>query len=249
MLTNIVEGYRTLILVEGASGKQESRELSLWWRLVCFGFRLLYNELAWTYDLVSWLVSLGHWRRWQRASIPHLNVEQGAQVLELAHGTANLQLDLLQAGVRVVGLDISPFMGRIARAKLIRSGRVARLVRGSAMSLPFPSESFDAVVSTFPTEFIIHPDTLKEAFRVLSPGGRLVFVPNGMLTLANPLVWFLEWLYRITGQRGPWPEDPLQAFRAAGFSPEMVVEELTGSRVWIIVAEKESNYVFASIDL
>ncbi|MCZ7544410.1 MAG: hypothetical protein M5R40_13175 [Anaerolineae bacterium] len=40
----------------------------LWWALVRFGFRLLYNELAFTYDLVSRVVSLGQWRAWQRAA-------------------------------------------------------------------------------------------------------------------------------------------------------------------------------------
>lgn len=212
--------------------------MSLWWRLVRFGFRLLYNEFAWTYDLVSWNVSLGHWRRWQRASIRHLHARPDDTVLELAHGTANLQIDLAFEGIKAVGLDISAFMGRIAHHKLRRNGLVCRLVRASAMYLPFASESYGAIVSTFPTEFILHHDTLSEAYRVLKPGGRLVFVPNGMLTLANPLARFLEWLYRVTGQRGPWPQDPLAAFRAAGFLTEMVAEDMPGSRVWIVIAEK-----------
>lgn len=209
-----------------------------WWRLVKFGFRLLYNEFAWTYDLVSWSVSLGHWRAWQRASMPHLNATQGDLILELAHGTADLQIDLARAGLVSIGLDLSPYMGRIARRKLWRHDLPSRLVRGDARQLPFPATSVPAVVSTFPTEFIVHPDTLAEIHRVLRPGGRLVFVPNGMLNLTNPLARFLEWLYRITGQRGPWPVDPLKIFSDAGFETESYVEDMPESQVWIIVAVK-----------
>ena len=36
----------------------------LWWRFVRFGFRLLYNEFAWTYDFVAWVVSFGQWKAW-----------------------------------------------------------------------------------------------------------------------------------------------------------------------------------------
>lgn len=211
---------------------------NLWWRLVGLGFRLLYNELAWTYDWVSWGVSLGHWRRWQHASIPHLNVGSEALVLELAHGTADLQVDLAGAGILSVGLDLSPFMGRIAHRKLARKGVASRLVRGNALHLPFPCERFDAIVSTFPTEFIVRPDTLSEARRVLKPGGRLVFVPNGMLTASNVVVALLEWLYRITGQRGPWPVNLASAFRDAGFEATQIEETLPGSKVWIVIAKK-----------
>src|SRR5688572_20675167 len=117
---------------------------SLWWRLVRFGFRLLYYEMAWTYDLVSWGVSLGHWRKWQRAALPHLKASTDSLVLEMAHGTANLQIDLAQAGLKAIGLDLSPYMGRIARRKLRRAGHAVRLVRGSALQLPFPENRFSA---------------------------------------------------------------------------------------------------------
>ncbi|MBM4425321.1 MAG: hypothetical protein FJ030_18410, partial [Chloroflexi bacterium] len=33
--------------------------------LLRLAFRLLYNEFAFTYDLVSWAVSVGQWRQWQ----------------------------------------------------------------------------------------------------------------------------------------------------------------------------------------
>lgn len=209
-----------------------------WWRLVRFGFRLLYNEMAWTYDGVSWVVSLGHWHAWQQAAIGHLEVATDAQILELAHGTGNLQIDLMAAGLKPVGYDLSPYMGRIARRKLRRAGLDARLARGMAQHLPFPAGQFDGVVSTFPTEFIIDPQMLREAHRVLKPGGRLVVVPNGQLEITNALVRFLEWLYTITGQRGPWPVNVEALCEEVGFTVRTVVERLPGSQAWVIIAQK-----------
>src|SRR5512140_2403411 len=130
-------------------------QLPVYWRLVKFGFRLLYNEMAWTYDTVSWVVSLGEWRTWQRTALRHMNVTPGSRALELAHGTANLQIDLRTAGLDSVAIDFSPAMGRIARRKLIRSRSAPQLARARAQALPFPSNTFPAAVSTFPTEFIV----------------------------------------------------------------------------------------------
>lgn len=214
---------------------------SPWWRLVRFGFRLLYNEMAWTYDAVSVVVSLGDWRHWQRAAFRHLHVAPGTRVLELAHGTGNLQIDLRTAGLTAVGLDLSPAMGRIARRKMLRHRIRPDLVRGNAQSLPFPASSFPAAVSTFPTEFIIAPATVREIYRVLQPGGRLVVVVNGLLTGGGVIRTLLEWAYQVTGQRGPWPGDPMAVFREAGFTLEQVEVPLKRSVAQVIVATKGPN--------
>lgn len=214
------------------------RPVRLWWALIRFGFRLLYNELAWTYDAVSWAVSLGRWREWQRVSIPFLDAAPGHLILELAHGTGNLQIDLIAAGLKPIGIDLSPYMGRIARRKLRQVGLPIHLVRASALHLPFPDACFDAVVSTFPTEFIIHPRTLAEVHRVLKAGGRFVVVANAVLTLGSLPARVLEWLYHVTGQRGPWPGNPLALLHSAGFEAHLVVQDLRGSNVTLLVATK-----------
>ena len=157
--------------------------------------------MAFTYDWVSWVVSLGAWRCWVRASLKHVNAAPGATILELAHGTGNLQIDLNVAGYRTVGYDLSPYMGLIAQRKLAKRGLSPRLTRGKAQALPFPSEAFEAVVSTFPTEFIVAPQTLHEVYRVLKPGGTLVIVPNAMLTGGGWSAKAIERLYQLTGQR------------------------------------------------
>jgi len=213
--------------------------IALWWRLVRFGFRLLYYEIAWTYDIVSSAVSLGQWRTWQQASLCFLPSERltGA-VLELAHGTADLQLDLAASASLTVGIDLSPYMGRIAQRKLLRHESPFRLARATAFRLPFANEAFSAVVTTFPTDFFVQPETLAEVQRVLIPGGRYIIVPNGMLKLSGFLPRLLEWLYEITGQRGPWHEAVRQLLTDGGFTATVYTQDLPRSIVWIIVAEK-----------
>jgi SAM-dependent methyltransferase len=211
---------------------------SLWWALVRFGFRLLYNELAFTYDTVSRIVSLGQWHDWQRVALRHLNAPPGAPVLELAHGTGKFLIDLRAAGYQTFSIDVSHAMGQIARRKLHRWGYRPRLVRARAQALPFPDGRFAAVVSTFPTEFILEPATLGEVQRALRPGGRLVVVFNGLLTSSSAATGALEFAYRITGQRGPWPVDVEQRIAAAGFSAQVISEPLEHSTVLLFVAEK-----------
>ena len=99
--------------------------------------------MAFTYDLVSRVVSLGAWRCWTRTALKHIG--QDSPVLELAHGTGNLQIDLFAAGYRPIGYDLSAAMGRIAQHKLREQGLSPRLARGRAQQLPFVSGSFAAV--------------------------------------------------------------------------------------------------------
>lgn len=214
----------------------------LWWRLVRFGFRLLYYEMAFTYDWVSKIVSLGAWRSWQRAALQHLPPPETGQILELAHGTGDLQIDLQNAGYAPLGADLSPYMGGIARRKLQRSGYAARLTRADATQLPFASASFCAVVCTFPTPFILQPSTLTELQRVLIRGGRLVIVPSGVLTGSGVWVRLLEWLYHITGQREGEMSAFVGALQAAGFAHvESHQVPCTHSVAWVVVAETEKK--------
>lgn len=223
----------------------------LWWKLIRFGFRLLYNELAFTYDTVSKIVSMGAWRCWQRSVLKHLDLASGSSVLEIAHGTGDLQLDLKAAGYRSVGVDLSPYMGRIASRKLKRHHIKSVLVRGRAQQLPFASGSFSAVVVTFPTDFILLTETLNEAHRLLTQNGVLVIVPNGTFTGGGIIRKFLEWLYTITGQRSSAKkgdsadaESHLHArisehFHKHGFDVSLHEETCPRSRAQVIVARKK----------
>ena len=211
-------------------------------RLLGFAFNLLYNQLAWTYDVVSWVVSAGQWRSWQRTALPFLT---GRPVLEVAHGTGNLLLDLASLGLAPIGLDLSPAMSRIASRKLKRRLGSRELplplVRGRVQALPFASNSLSSVVSTFPTEFLAQPSVIAEFYRVLRPGGAFVCVPGAQIT--GP-AWFdrwAAWLFRVTGQSPAGLFTPLlDRFTAAGFRARMEQVRQPRSRVMLIVAEKAS---------
>jgi ubiquinone/menaquinone biosynthesis C-methylase UbiE len=136
--------------------------------------------------------------------------------------------------------------GRLRRAGESR----VPLVRGRAQALPFGEEMFDCVLSTFPTDFLLMAETLGAVYGVLRPGGRYVVVIAGFMAGSGPLVRFLEWLYRVTGQRGGGEEQaslleesPLwlrakERFETAGFAARLERVKLEGSEALVIVAEK-----------
>jgi ubiquinone/menaquinone biosynthesis C-methylase UbiE len=205
-------------------------------------FHLLYNQLAWTYDIVAWLVSFGRWNRWGQAALPHL---RGQRVLELAHGPGHLLLAMRRSGRRPLGLDLSPAMGRLARARLHRSGLAVPLVRARAQALPFRAGAFESVVSTFPTEFILDPATLDEAARVLGEGGRLVIVPGVAFDSRSRPYRFLKWLYRVTGQAS-WPPSE---FRQAqpGLSWSFPQQPSGAVKVHVVIAERTPDFAQGEI--
>ena len=210
--------------------------------LLRFSFHLLYHQLAFTYDLVAWIVSAGEWADWRRCVIPHL---RSGPVLEIAHGTGTLSLDLADRGYAVTAVDLSPAMGGIAsrkiRARLRRNGakpdgaaQPPRLVRADVRRLPFPAGSFRSAVATFPADFIFQTETLHEVHRALSSGGRWIILPTA----------FPEWLAKrwlpedsAPSSGGMW-RSWLAKLEACSFRVGTEIVRRPRSRVLLILAEK-----------
>jgi ubiquinone/menaquinone biosynthesis C-methylase UbiE len=169
-------------------------------RLIRWLFARFYREFAWTYDAVAAAVSGGRWADWGRASLPELR----GRVLELGCGTGNLQRSLQQSRSHwAVGIDPSPQMLAITRRKLAHAALAVQLARCAAQALPLAAASFDSIVATFPTEYILDPTTLAEIRRVLRPGGRLVVLLAATFGHSGLYQRTLGLLYRITLQRSP----------------------------------------------
>jgi ubiquinone/menaquinone biosynthesis C-methylase UbiE len=209
---------------------------AVWHRLIVLGFRLLYNELAWLYDPISWIFSLGRWRRWQNSIWPYLPAS--GRVLEVGFGPGHLQVDLAKAGYAPIGIDLSPAMHRQARRRLQKLRFDVRLCRARAECLPFASQAFDAVVLTFPTAFVYDPDWLQELKRVLKRSGCAIVVEMASFDRPTPGSRLLEWLYRITGQRGPAP-DLVGLLATVGLGARRETVAINGTSVSLIVAGKQ----------
>ncbi len=169
-------------------------------RLLRLFFTALYYPLAPLYDRISETAFLGQWHKWQKASLRGI---LGKQILEIGCGTGSLYLELLKRGYKVTGLDASPAMLKQAEKKVRLAGLKPDLVRGRVERLPFPDDSFETVVSTFPTEYSLDARNLKEICRVLYPGGRLVIVDTAFLKPFNRRARWLMWFYQnILGYGG-----------------------------------------------
>jgi ubiquinone/menaquinone biosynthesis C-methylase UbiE len=211
-------------------------------RLIKFGFHLLYHQMAWTYDVVAWLVSFGQWAAWRRLALPFL---QPGPTLELAYGTGALFTELTTAGYQPVGVDLSPYMARLASQRLRHRNLPLRLSRARAQRLPFPAGHFANVVATFPTDYMLAGDTMAEIYRVLHsaavgrPPGRLIVVFEGHLRGPWPVRPFINWLYEITGQRSLPPAKPLHLLTKGGFVARWELVERDGAAARLLIAEKQ----------
>lgn len=215
-------------------------------------FYFLYHQFAFTYDLVAWVVSFGHWKDWILEVLPFI---EGTRTLEIGHGPGHLQRVLLNRGLVAVAIDESASMGRLAKRKLMRQNSnpsngsawvathypdyaQASITRGLAQELPFRNETFDTVISTFPAEYIYDMRTLSEVKRCLLNGGRFIVLP-----VAMPKNRFLSWLFKVTDQA---PSEALELiqkdleepFIQSEFDVEThVIEKVSGTLI-LIVARK-----------
>src|SRR6266542_5305485 len=100
------------------------------------------------------------------------------EVLEIGIGTGR-NLSHYRDDVRLTGVELSPAMLEIARARARELGREVDLRVGDAQALEFPDQSFDSVVCTLSLCTI--PDdraAVAEVRRVLRPGGRFLLLEH-----------------------------------------------------------------------
>ncbi|MFO1460738.1 MAG: bifunctional demethylmenaquinone methyltransferase/2-methoxy-6-polyprenyl-1,4-benzoquinol methylase UbiE [Verrucomicrobiota bacterium] len=155
----------------------------------------LFAAVAPRYDLVNDLQSFGLHRLWKRRLVRLAEIRPGDRALDVCCGTGDVAFALAGAGAEVTGLDFSEPMLAVARRRagerVPSKGPVPRFQQGDALQLPFPDAEFDAVTVSYGLRNLADLDRgLRELYRVLKPGGRLLILDFGKPDFA---AW--RWIY------------------------------------------------------
>lgn len=197
-------------------------------------------------DWVRWAREPNHDSYWRhhRDQFLELVPPPGRLTLDIGCGEGRLTRDLTERGHHAVGVDVAPTMIEAARAQ----SQELEFVRADAAGLPFPDGAADLVIAFMSLMDIDDMQgAIREAARVLEPGGRLVAAvvhpinsgheldrehPEGRLVMTEN--YFDRRRYRDELERGGlqmtfesvhWTfQDYFDALLAAGFSIEALRE-------------------------
>lgn len=139
----------------------------------------MFNSIAGKYDFMNRFLSAGIDVKWRKKAINLLKPLHPQQVLDVATGTGDVAIlthKLLQPQ-KITGIDISEGMLQVGREKInkLGLGAVIDLQKGDSETIHFPDNSFDAITVAFGVRNFQHLEKgLKEMYRVLKPGGKLV---------------------------------------------------------------------------
>jgi len=133
----------------------------------------------------------------------------GGRVLDVGVGTG-LELPMFAPGTRLVGVDLSEPMLRVAQKRIAREGLrdVEGLVVMDAMRMAFPDDYFDCVVAPYVLTVVPDPGkTMDELARVTRPGGEIVLV-NHVGAEKGPIAAIEAWMGKRSASLGWRPEFP-----------------------------------------
>ena len=152
------------------------------------------NRQSWNADAPNWVASgrkawaspTPWWGMWE---VPEEELEilpdlAGLDVLDLGCGTGYWCAWFHRLGARPVGLDLSEEQLATARELQGEHGIEFPLIHASAEAPPLPDASFDVVFSEYGAAIWCDPQLwIPEAYRLLRPGGRLIFLCHSVLAM------------------------------------------------------------------
>lgn len=147
--------------------------------------RQVFDRVAPRYDLMNDLMSAGLHRLWKTTLVDTLNPRPGMTLIDVAGGTGDVTFRIRdrvkardpEGQIAITVCDINAAMLDVGRDRALDSNRIDGLtwVCGNAEKLPVPAQSFDAYTIAFGIRNVTNrAAALREAYRVLKPGGRFL---------------------------------------------------------------------------
>jgi demethylmenaquinone methyltransferase / 2-methoxy-6-polyprenyl-1,4-benzoquinol methylase len=159
----------------------------------------MFDQIASKYDRTNRLLSFGLDKSWRRALCKKLPQDRTFSLIDLATGTGDQILFLLQLGAQIkqaVGIDISQEMLNVGNEKIKKSpfSGIIELQKASALHIPFSDESFDIATVSFGVRNFENLDKgLREMHRVLKQGGKALILEFSLPH--NPIIKRSSLLY------------------------------------------------------
>ncbi len=157
----------------------------------------MFDRIAQRYDFLNHLLSMRRDIAWRRRLAAIAAQGTPSVVIDVATGTADQAIAIarLQPDARVTGVDISLNMLEVGQRKIQADDLQDRicLAHGDALHLPAVSSTVDVAHITFGIRNVEQVDVaLKEMYRALKPGGKILIMEFGL-----PQNGFLRFFYLI----------------------------------------------------
>ena len=168
--------------------------------------RAVFESVASRYDLMNDLMSLGVHRIWKRILLTALDPRPNRTLLDLAAGTGDISFGWRRLGGGPALLsDINPAMLGVARDRALDRGLAANIgfLVADAERLPLADRMFDRVSIAFGLRNCTDKDAvLREARRVLKPGGRFFCLEFSRFQVAALTPLYDAWSFRVLPRLG-----------------------------------------------
>jgi len=140
----------------------------------------MFTRIARRYDLMNRLMTAGQDRAWREEVVRKVHLPSGGYLLDLGAGTGDLVLESQRqyANSHSFAADFTVEMMRVGQARVASQTQMPiNWCAADALNLPYPNDSFDAVISGFLMRNVINrSQALDEQYRVLKPGSRIVIL-------------------------------------------------------------------------